>query len=344
MCNIAGYVGKMSAAPILIKMIRIQQGINAGFYTGLAVHDGKTLDYRKTIGDLDTLLDTTDADKLCGNTGIIHSRTPDGGDSRWSHPFVTLRDKRVKLAYVANGSPGSFAKYNHRRNAIADSLIADGYDIPCKIDTKENFYNRLSSGEAVHMSDVMCQLIYKYKCAGESTDKAMASAFQYMPSEIVGLAVDEEHSDRIYFSRINQPMFLGFDDNGAYLASSPIAFPESVKEYQLLPTCSSGVVYADHVEIKSFEDSEISVCEIDEKALKVAEETIIEFTKGKSSPAGEIFDRIEEKLACGKPVQADASFYITLARLMKEGRLSISEGRVTVKGLDAPKTFFTWVD
>ena len=78
--------------------------------------------------------------------------------------------------------------------------------------------------------------------------------------------------------------------------------------------------------------------------MKVAEETIIEFTKGKSSPAGEMFDRIEENLACGMPVQADASFYITLARLMKEGRLSLSYGRVNVKGLDAPKTFFTLVD
>ena len=36
MCNIAGYVGAHEAAPILIEMIRVQEGLNGGFFTGLA--------------------------------------------------------------------------------------------------------------------------------------------------------------------------------------------------------------------------------------------------------------------------------------------------------------------
>ena len=46
MCNIAGYVGARRVAPILIDMIRIQEGLNGGFYTGLAVHDGASVSYR----------------------------------------------------------------------------------------------------------------------------------------------------------------------------------------------------------------------------------------------------------------------------------------------------------
>ena len=67
MCNIAGYVGERRAAPILIEMLRREEGIDAGFYTGLAtIHNGKIY-YRKICGTLDTLLLKTDAADLPGN-------------------------------------------------------------------------------------------------------------------------------------------------------------------------------------------------------------------------------------------------------------------------------------
>ena len=75
MCNIAGYVGERRAAPILIEMLRREEGIDAGFYTGIAtLHEGK-IHYRKLTGNLDDLLRETDAIDLPGNIGIIHSRT-----------------------------------------------------------------------------------------------------------------------------------------------------------------------------------------------------------------------------------------------------------------------------
>lgn len=80
MCNIAGYIGEKEAAPILIEMIRVQEGMNGGFYTGLSVHDGQHLHYRKVQGDLAVLLKETDADRLAGKMGMIHSRTPSGGN------------------------------------------------------------------------------------------------------------------------------------------------------------------------------------------------------------------------------------------------------------------------
>ena len=97
MCNIAGYVGSQDATPILLKMIQIQEGLNGGFYTGLAVHNGKNLHMRKTLGDLDTLLKTSNAAALPGNAGIAHSRTPSGGDGTWAHPFVHETDGVIDL-------------------------------------------------------------------------------------------------------------------------------------------------------------------------------------------------------------------------------------------------------
>ena len=56
MCNIAGYIGARPAAPILIEMLRAQEGLNAGFYTGIAtLHEG-VIHYRKVVGNLSDLL------------------------------------------------------------------------------------------------------------------------------------------------------------------------------------------------------------------------------------------------------------------------------------------------
>ena len=78
MCTIAGYVGTKPAAPLLIEMMRKEEGIDSGFYTGIAtIHEGK-IHYRKVVGDLAQLLKETDAAELPGTIGIIHSRTPGG--------------------------------------------------------------------------------------------------------------------------------------------------------------------------------------------------------------------------------------------------------------------------
>ena len=42
MCNIAGYTGFRRAAPVLIDMIRREEGFLGGYYTGIAtIHEGK---------------------------------------------------------------------------------------------------------------------------------------------------------------------------------------------------------------------------------------------------------------------------------------------------------------
>ncbi len=42
MCNIAGYVGERQAAPVLIEMLKKQEGFAGGFYSGIAtIHEGR---------------------------------------------------------------------------------------------------------------------------------------------------------------------------------------------------------------------------------------------------------------------------------------------------------------
>ena len=77
MCNIAGYVGSRPAAPLLLEMLRRQEGLNAGYYSGLAtLHEGQVR-YAKVVGSHQTLVETTDAASLPGTVGIVHGRTPD---------------------------------------------------------------------------------------------------------------------------------------------------------------------------------------------------------------------------------------------------------------------------
>ena len=119
MCNIAGYVGSRPAAPILLDMIRNQEGLDGGFYTGIAtIHEGRIY-YAKLAGDLDRLLALTDAAALPGTVGIAHSRTRSGGGDEWAHPFVGERDGEIRLAYVANGYAGCFADRENRPRVLA---------------------------------------------------------------------------------------------------------------------------------------------------------------------------------------------------------------------------------
>src|SRR5690554_4670985 len=105
MCNIAGYVGYRRAAPILIEMMKKQEGFGGGYYTGIATLHENKLYYAKVVGGVSELLKNTDAENLPGTIGIMHSRSNSGGDREWAHPFISCDEK---MAYIANGSVGFF--------------------------------------------------------------------------------------------------------------------------------------------------------------------------------------------------------------------------------------------
>ena len=340
MCNIAGYVGEKNAASVLIDMIRPQEGLGGGYFTGLATHDGKRLQYRKVQGELADLLQMTDAATLPGTTGIAHSRTPSGGDGSWAHPFASERNGSVELCYVANGAIGRFKPLNNDFNKIADRLIADGFDIPCKLDFPGEKYNKLSTGEAVHMSDVMCQLIYSYKAKGLYTADAMAEAFMEMPSEIVGLSVDREYPDRIFFSRINQPMFVAFDQSGAYLATSPIGFPDHITTYELLPPLSSGVVFKDHFIVNPFKEFPVAVAPVDDAAVANAIDLILRMLETGKQDISSLAVALRDTLPTDRINQVAPLIYTGLSQLLKASKIKLLPSRKIVENGTRPKIYF----
>lgn len=333
MCNIAGYVGSQNAAPILIEMMKKEEGFAGGYYTGIAtLHEGKIY-YAKLTGSLQTLLENTNAAALPGTIGIMHSRSKSGGGDAWSHPFI---GKDGNCAYVANGSAGIFQKRIPEYTAIADKLITDGFDMALE-EPIHSSYPTISKGKNVHMSDAMCQLISQKLFAGIEPAVAMEQSFCEMPSEIVGLLLSLAQPNSINYTRINMPMFLSFADHGAYLASTPLAFPDEIMEYKLLPENSSGTVYADCYETKKLDKPFCSIAPITdslkEKVYQLYKDGLNTYNM---FTLEELIRPFFDSADC---IQEDALLYDTLKRMKMEGILKIEtqwwEG--AKEGILAPK-------
>ena len=329
MCNIAGYTGEKDAAPILIEMLRREEGIDAGFYTGIAtVHEGK-IHYRKICGNLDSLLKNTDAASLPGKVGIIHSRTKSGGPDEWSHPFIS-RGKaggEPTVAYVANGNLGIFSDRNSEYNRLADALIKEGYKMDSEIQFDGDDYNTLSNGNKVHMSDIMCALIAKEADLGNSPDDAMENAFCTMPEDVVGLLLSIKAEDRIFWSKISRPMTVAFASHGAYLATTTIAFPEDTENAPVvLPTLASGYVTKDSFKAKRYKNppAEVVVADLTlmNKIYASAEKLL---SDGEPRHLNQINAKTRELLPIYKDKQTTYTMasYQAIEALYNEGRIEI---------------------
>ena len=346
MCNIAGYVGngKKEAAPILLEMLRAQEGYAGGYYTGIAtIHEGKIY-YAKLTGDVQKLIDETDAASLPGSIGIIHSRSKSGGGDEWAHPFIGSREGEAKIAYVANGSIGCFKPRAEEFNGTAQKLFDDGYDLPSRVTIEAKNYNHLRDGTVAHMSDVMCQLILRRMTEGAGEADAMEAAFCEMPSEIVGLLLSIAHPDRIFWSRINMPMFVSTCSHGQYLASTPTAFPRDGRMPTLLPPCASGYVAVNGWKPVSYACPPATVAPLDATMRVKAYEVIVDaLSGGEGKTVSEMSKAIKPHFAVADCVPAAAAIYEVLYALKKQERLKEEIRRVpgAFDTLDAPKTYFS---
>jgi len=343
MCNIAGYAGTRPAAPILLEMMRRQEGLCGGYYSGIAtIHEGKIY-YTKLTGDLPRLEMLTNAANLPGTVGIIHSRSNSGGGDNWSHPFVSTRNGEVLQAYVANGSAGIFAPRRQQDSVLAEELLHQGYDMNSRDATAREGYPALSDGSGVHMSDAMCQLIRRNIDRGQPMDIAMAEAYLQMPGEIVGLLLSVTDPDGIAWSRINMPMMLAFCDHGAYLASSAMGIPEDAREPIPLPACACGMVYRDSYTVKPFKELPCTVAPVTAQVRKLAYDAMCQAMKKDALSIGPLQDVVEPFFPKADCVPVTLVVYDVLLSLREEGRLKWECRRLpgAREDLDAPKLYFS---
>lgn len=170
---------------------------------------------------------------------------------------------------------------------------------------------------------------------------AMESAFFEMPSEIVGLLLSLNELDSIAYSRINMPMFLAFAEHGAYLASTPLAFPEDAGEPMLLPAGSSGRVFADRFESVKYKKRPASIAPIDAALICKAYAKVREILSATEKNFSELCREVAPLFSSADCKPTAALTYQILYALSKENLLLINEKRVSgvTDELDAPKLY-----
>lgn len=325
MCNIAGYIGKKQAAPILCGMMKRQEGFNGGYYTGIVTHDGEKLCSDKVIGDMKNLLAETDCLNFKGTTGFLHSRSKSGGGYEWGHPFLS---KEKDLAYIANGHAGVFLDdaLKEKRSKIADELELKGYEFKSKVADVIGDYPILSDETAIHMSDLMCQYIKYFIDCGKSPVEAMSLAHSGLPCEVVGLAMTKDSPDKIFVTRHNFPMMIGITDDGdTYLATTALAFPEDEK-FKIIEALPAGASYevfyggykmtTENVTVKNIE---AITPDMWQAAYKIIEEAIT----NEALTVGACKGKCASLWQSGKVQQGDMLVYEVLRAFKKEGRLEI---------------------
>ena len=347
MCNIAGYIGSRRAAPILIDMLRKQEGLNGGFFTGIVTVAEDGLHYAKVVGDLDTLLRETDALDLPGETGLIHSRTPGGGAPRsWSHPFIS---NDGKLGLVVNGTVGAFAGVTDYPGA-AQALLDKGYHFPSRSEKPLSKFTGLADGTCVHVSELFCLQTEEHMRQGDAPLQALMRTLSTLRSEVVILSVHGERPGVIDVARANMPMYCARAEDGEmFLASSPSAFPENLPYLgvDLLPANAGSEVTRGGWRVAGCVDPSLHVGQLTAPLIAKAYGLVsaqIQLAGEKGVIFPEIAKTCRGLFPAGTLPQTGALGYMVLTGLMKEGLVTLQHDTQPGEheGLTAPVEHILW--
>jgi len=202
MCGIIGYVGKRSAAGIIVRGLKRLEyrGYDSA---GIALVDGG-LYYRKKqgkIADLEGVLDYPALERY--RTGIGHTRWATHGvpSDRNAHPHLCCAGK---IALVHNGIIENFA-------SIKRTLLDKGHTISSETDT-----------------EVVVHLI-EYYYANNTLIDAVMKALSKIEGTFGIAVVSSDEPDRIIAARRGSPLILGVGDDEMILASDASAIVEHTR-------------------------------------------------------------------------------------------------------------------
>ena len=277
MCNIAGYVGEKRAAPILLEMLKRQQGFDGGVCTGITTFYNGRLYTRRIVGDVDKLIEHTDALSLPGTIGIAHTR-PGGSPATYghSHPFVTYDGK---MAGVTNGT--SRGLNEERVSFYTDLLEENGYTF-----SSETFIDKSNTknGSFVSSADVRTNVMhYFHYVKGMPLSAAMSKTDSDMYKDGVIELINVDTPDRLYVLRTTRPAVTLKADDGMYIATTRFAFDEEIKgEVTQLPVLYPCEIFKDRVDVKyEYKMTSETVSEVTDYTLEEGYKRITALLKDK---------------------------------------------------------------
>lgn len=340
MCNIAGYVGERRAAPILLEMLRRQQGFDGGACTGITTYYEGRLYTRRIVGDVDKLIEGTDALNLPGTIGIAHTR-PGGNSNTYAHthPFVTSDGR---LAGITNGtSRGSNKEVLY---ALFRELEDNGYTFSSEAFLENKPMPLTKVGGSLNPADVRVNVMHYYHyMKGMPLTAAMAKADSEMYKDGVIELISTDTPDRLYVLRTTRPAVTMTADDGTYIATTRFAFPDDITaEVTQLPLMRPCEIFREGVKVSEDRMTDCEpVSEVTEYTLEEGYKRISALLKGKED-APLHFDDLEfavwydmRDLFEGDHtlIQDARLVYDVLWRLKCEGKLRIK----SIKLIDGKK-------
>lgn len=336
MCNIAGYIGKQQAAPILLEMLRRQEPYDGGMSTCIVtIHEGK-LYSRKIVGNVDDFSSAFDFSELPGTIGIAHTR-PGGNKNLPSvHPNFDPEETR---AIVTNGT--SIKTYRTEWEKAAVMLNENGYDYPIP----EGDLSKVTNSPKLRI-----WLVDYYMKQGFSITEALVKSCDHVYTDNVSVVVDQNYPDSIFAVRTTRPMNVILEKGEAYMATTRYAFPEHLEtEPVMLPLGYACQVKKDGIRVAAHRMQGEQVMEMTPYTYAEGYRRIEALLKSAEAPV--YFDQLEYAIGDMRDlwpgdhtlVQHARLVYDLLWRFDQEGRLK-REMRIQERPHGTRPRWYFWLE
>lgn len=206
MCGIVGYIGHREAYPVVVQGLeRLEyRGYDSA---GIALYDGKELNYTKTKGKVADLRKKLEAEMSTkGSIGIGHTRWATHGvpNDVNSHPHFS---NSGDLVIIHNGIIENY-------DPLRQELIKRGYTFKSDTDT-----------------EVLVNLIEDVKVKeGVKLGKAVQIALNQTIGAYAIAVFDKTKPDEIVVARLGSPLAIGVGDGEFFIASDATPFIEYTKK------------------------------------------------------------------------------------------------------------------
>src|SRR5688500_14342898 len=218
MCGIIGYVGKQSAAPILLEGLRRLEyrGYDSA---GIAILNGGTLQLLKRKGKIDDgLAKVVAREKVEGSLGLGHTRWATHGppSDENSHPH---HDQSGRIAVVHNGV---IENYEQIRERLKDHTFRSATDTEVLAHLIGEHYEKVKKGTADAAAN----------CNTEA--HPLAQAVMNALREVIGAygigVVCADFPDVVVGARRGSPLIVGVSEGEHFLASDANAIAPHTRQ------------------------------------------------------------------------------------------------------------------